>query len=174
MLPVLSSHLCNYRRFPTVGCGAGSTCNRLSGMCSAQSLIKATTTLQPVLVGSTQSTSHTTRRLATDVSALSHGLTAGKPTAMATLTEESTPLIVSSGTTTAPTYLPDEKEVKRPLTETSNSISFATIAIVLMSITLAAIVTSVVVYVICRYLRRPVDVFSTSADVFEMTFLSNE
>lgn len=168
---MLSSHLCNYRRFPSVGCGSGSACNRLSGMCSQIAILKADIMQEPVTAASAPSSDSVTNRLVPEAGSPSKQLLVPKPTAV--ITHTATLQSTTYGATTQPTFLPDEDD-NLNLTSHSSSFSFATAAIVFMGIVLVSLVACAGIYVLCRVLRRPVDVFSTSADLFEMTFLSNE
>lgn len=174
MLPVLSAHLCNYRRFPSIGCEAGSLCNRLSGMCVTSTLHKVTTTQEPVFITTNGTASTTTRHMQLTVRALRTSLLAATPRTMI-IHDDLALTLLSNVSTTRQTYLPEDvDEGVNGLPNSSESFSSLTIAITVLSIISIGTVLCVVIYVICRMLRRPVDLFSTSADVFELTFMSNE
>lgn len=135
-------------------------------------MFKVTTKQEPVSLSPTQTTTTVTRRLPSPVNGMSYTLLA-KQTATGTSSNTATQFSTSNGTATSPTYLPEEAGVQK-INSAPNSISLTVTIMVIMAIILVGALTIVVTYVICRMLRRPVDLFSTSADVFEMTFLSNE
>lgn len=177
LLPIVTSQLCNYRKYPTTGCSDETACNRFSGMCS-QSL-KATTT--QTSYDSTTASTEWPRRIQTALTASSYSSrrlpepqqsTPILPTAANYLINSVRTGPQSSQAIVLPTASlePDGPSVAA---DTGSAVSLATILIILLSGSLIAIVASVVIYLTCRILRRPVDLFSTSADVFEMTFLSN-
>lgn len=193
-LTAVPALLCNYRRFPITGCSNGFTCNRFAGMCDLDgqpNKLQQTDGLdfqayRKTTKVSTPSSQRTTTsperngftllgRMASSLANYGKDYQTSDYTYQTSLPEATIPKdqeqdlagYSSSLKMVLPTYQPT---MSRPNVEHGLS------AVVIVLICLSAFITMLLliscIYILCRLLRRPVDVFSTSADVFDMSILS--
>lgn len=161
-----NAQLCNFRRFPTKGCSTGLACNEYSGMCFVSSPSQASTVITSSLPLSYATTTVTTLTATPKTKESNYSTSTSSPLIMALLstTEPVTELkVLPTYTEEAVTALPDQ----------ASSLTGMAITVICLGAIITLLLLSTLVYVLARVLRQPIDLFSTSADVFEMTFMSN-
>lgn len=165
-----NAQLCNFRRFPSKGCSAGSICNQYSGMCSVSPpspASTATTYSVPSSYATYTATAINHRNYTHETTNERNASRSGSNSLTIALDSTAEPVTALKA---LPTYA---EEAVTSLPEKATSLSGMTITVICLAAVITLLLFFLLLYVVARVLRQPVDLFSTSADVFEMTFISN-